>query len=165
MDAGSAVGWRKGQSMSLFDEDLFLKGLEQRKATLGADYVQRNLDGADEFNRPFQEAMTAWCWGFGWGDGVIDAKTRSMMNLAMIGALGKMAEWELHCRGALRNGVSREEIRAIIHVVAIYCGRTAGTGNASASRARCWKKPGNSESGIPLRSWFILVLRAPVRQG
>jgi 4-carboxymuconolactone decarboxylase len=66
--------------------------------------------------------MTAWCWGFGWGDDAIDAKTRSMMNLAMIGALGKMHEWELHCRGAISNGVSVAEIRAIIHVVGIYCG-------------------------------------------
>ena len=66
--------------------------------------------------------MTAWCWGFGWGDEVIDAKTRSMMNLSMIGALGKMTEWELHCRGALANGVTRDELRAIIHVIGIYCG-------------------------------------------
>ena len=102
--------------MSTFDEDLFLKGLEQRRATLGEDYVQRSLDGADDFTRPFQEAMTAWCWGFGWGDEAIDARTRSMINLAMIGALGKMTEWELHCRGALTNGVTKEEIRAIIHV-------------------------------------------------
>jgi alkylhydroperoxidase/carboxymuconolactone decarboxylase family protein YurZ len=58
----------------------------------------------------------------GWGDDVIDAKTRSMMNLSMIGALGKMAEWETHCRGAINNGVSKEEIRAIIHVIGIYCG-------------------------------------------
>jgi Uncharacterized homolog of gamma-carboxymuconolactone decarboxylase subunit len=49
--------------------------------------------------------MTAWCWGFGWGDDAIDPKTRSLMNLAMIGALGKMHEWETHCRGALNNGV------------------------------------------------------------
>ena len=84
--------------------------------------MEKNLAAADDFTRPFQEAMTAWCWGFGWGDEVIDPKTRSMMNLAMIGALGKMHEWELHCRGALNNGVSKEEIRAIIHVVAIYCG-------------------------------------------
>ena len=76
--------------------------------------------------RPFQEAMTTWCWGFGWGDEVIDAKTRSMMNLAMIGALGKMNEWELHCRGAINNGCTVEEIRAIIHVVAIYCGVPQG---------------------------------------
>ena len=52
----------------------------------------------------------------------IDAKTRSMINLGMIGALGKMHEWEIHCRGAIRNGVSRDEIRSIIHVVGIYCG-------------------------------------------
>ena len=47
--------------MSSFDEDLFLKGLEQRKATLGADYVEKNLAASDDFTRPFQEAMTAWC--------------------------------------------------------------------------------------------------------
>ena len=104
------------------DKDLFERGIQARKATLGAQYVQNNLDAADEFNRPFQEAMTEWCWGFGWCDETIDPKTRSMMNLAMIGALGKMHEWEIHCRGALRNGVSMEEIRAIVHVIAIYCG-------------------------------------------
>ena len=104
------------------DEAMFLKGLEQRKATLGADYVEKNMGAADDFNRPFQQAMTAWCWGFGWGDDVIDAKTRSMMNLSMIGALGKMTEWEIHCRAALTNGVTKEEIRAIIHVIGIYCG-------------------------------------------
>ena len=64
--------------------------------------------------------------GFGWGDDVIDAKTRSMMNLSMIGALGKMHEWELHCQGAINNGVTPEEIRAIIHVIAIYCGVPQG---------------------------------------
>ena len=104
------------------DDDLFDKGLAQRKATLGDEYVERTLNSADEFSRPFQEAMTAWCWGFGWGDDAIDAKSRSMMNLAMIGALGKMTEWELHCRGAINNGVTRDELRAIIHVIGIYCG-------------------------------------------
>ena len=108
--------------MSVFDEDLFLTGLEQRKATLGAEYVEKNLATADDFTRPFQEAMTAWCWGFGWGDDVIEPKIRSMMNLTMIGALGKMTEWEIHLKGAIRNGVSKEEVRAIIHVVGIYCG-------------------------------------------
>ena len=103
-------------------DDFFNKGLAKRKATLGADYVEKNLAAADDFTRPFQEAMTAWCWGFGWGDETLDAKTRSMLNLALIGGLGKMHEWELHCRGALGNGVSKEEIRAIIHVVAIYAG-------------------------------------------
>lgn len=100
----------------------FDTGLAKRKETLGSEYVEQNLATADEFTRPFQEAMTAWCWGFGWGDETIDLKTRSMINLAMIGALGKMNEWEVHCRGAVRNGVSVDEIRAIIHVVGIYCG-------------------------------------------
>ena len=76
--------------MSIFTEDLFEKGIKQRVSTVGEDYVKKNLEEADEFSRPFQEAMTAWCWGFGWGDEAIDAKTRSMMNLSMIGALGKM---------------------------------------------------------------------------
>ncbi|MBL6622526.1 MAG: carboxymuconolactone decarboxylase family protein [Alphaproteobacteria bacterium] len=107
-------------------ESYFDKGLAQRKATLGAEYVDGVLENADSFSKPFQEAMTAWCWGFGWGDEAIPAKTRSMMNLAMIGALGKMHEWEIHCRGALKNGVSAEEIRAIIHVVGIYCGVPQG---------------------------------------
>ena len=98
------------------------KGLEKRKATLGKEYVEKNLEQADDFTLPFQKAMTEWCWGFGWGDDVIDMKTRSMMNLSMIGALGKMQEWEIHCRGAITNGVSKEEIRAIIHVIGIYCG-------------------------------------------
>lgn len=104
------------------DNSLFETGLEKRRETLGRDYVDRNLAQADAFTRPFQDAMTAWCWGFGWGDETIDAKTRSMMNLAMLGALGKMHEWETHCRGAIGNGVSVNEIRAIIHVVGIYCG-------------------------------------------
>ena len=108
--------------MSVFDEDLFEVGLAKRKATLGAAYVEQSLANADEFTRPFQEAMTAWCWGFGWSDEVINAKTRSMMNLAMLGAMGRIHEWELHCKGALNNGVSKEEIRAIIHCVGIYSG-------------------------------------------
>ena len=108
--------------MSIFTEDLFEKGIKQRVSTVGEDYVKKNLEEADEFSRPFQEAMTAWCWGFGWGDEVIDAKARSMMNLSMIGALGKMTEWETHFRGAIKNGVSKNELRAIIHVIGIYCG-------------------------------------------
>ena len=62
------------------DEKMFEKGLAKRKATLGDEYVEGVMENADDFARPFQEAMTAWCWGFGWGDEVIDEKTRSMMK-------------------------------------------------------------------------------------
>ena len=65
--------------MGIFDEELFLKGLEKRKQTLGTEYVENNMAKADEFTRPFQEAMTAWCWGFGWGDEVIDPIVRRLM--------------------------------------------------------------------------------------
>lgn len=108
------------------DKQRFELGLTQRKATLGEDYVNKNMQAADDFNRPFQEAMTEWCWGFGWGDAAIDVKTRSLMNLTMIAALGKMHEWELHLNGAINNGCSVEEIRAAIHAIAIYCGVPQG---------------------------------------
>jgi len=108
------------------DDDYLQKGLAERKATLGEEYVDQVFANADDFSRPFQEAMTAWCWGFGWGDDVIDAKTRSMMNLTMIAALNRMEEFELHFRGAIKNGVSKDELRAILHVIAIYCGVPAG---------------------------------------
>ena len=108
------------------DEERFKTGLARRKATLGDAYVAKSLDAADDFTRPFQEMMTEWCWGFGWGDDAIDAKTRSLMNLSMLGALGRLHEWETHCRGALTNGCTVEEIRAACHIVAIYCGVPMG---------------------------------------
>ncbi len=108
------------------DRERFDKGLTKRKAVLGDDYVDKTLAAADDFNRPFQEMLTEYCWGFAWGDETLDPKTRSMLNLAMIAALNRMHEWELHLRGAIRNGVSKEEIQAILHQVAIYCGVPVG---------------------------------------
>ncbi|MGD1925345.1 MAG: carboxymuconolactone decarboxylase family protein [Paracoccaceae bacterium] len=108
------------------DNDMLAKGLEQRKGTLGAEYVDKVFENADDFNRPFQEAMTAWCWGFGWGDDTLDPKTRSLMNLTMIAALNRMEEFELHFRGAIKNGCTKDELRAALHVISIYCGVPAG---------------------------------------
>ena len=108
------------------DKELFEKGLDRRKSTLGAEYVEKSLAQADSFSRPFQEQMTQWCWGFGWADETLDVKTRSMLNLSMIAALNRMHEWELHLKGALTNGVTLQEIRSIIHVIAIYAGVPAG---------------------------------------
>ena len=108
------------------DQERFAKGLAKRKATLGADYVEKTLSQADDFSRPFQEMMTEYCWGFGWGDETLDARTRSMLNLTMIAALNRMHEWELHLNGAIGNGVTRDEIRAVLHQISIYCGVPAG---------------------------------------
>ena len=104
------------------DATLFETGMEKRKKDLGKDYTENVMANTDDLNDTFQKAMTEWCWGFGWGDETINMKTRSMMNLTMIAALGKMHEWELHCNGALKNGVTKEEIRSILHVIGIYCG-------------------------------------------
>ena len=78
------------------DDKLFDKGLEKRCETLGQEYVERNLSAADSLTRPFQEAMTAWCWGFGWGGETIDAKTRSMMKLAMLVDLQMLPHNQMH---------------------------------------------------------------------
>jgi len=106
--------------------ELFEKGLAKRKQVLGADYVEKSLAGADDFSRQFQTYLTEYCWGFGWGDETLPPKTRSMLNLTMIAALNRMHEWELHLKGALRNGVTKEEIRSILHHIAIYCGAPTG---------------------------------------
>ena len=102
-------------------KNFFLKGFAQPKAALSADYGKKNLF-ADDFTCPFQEAMAARCLGSDWGGDVIDAKTLSTMNPQMIGAFGKMHQREIHCCGAINNGVSQDEIRAIIHVIGIFFG-------------------------------------------
>ena len=107
------------------DEERFDKGLAVRRRVLGAEHVDRMLAAADDFTRPFQEMLTEYCWGFGWGDERLDAKTRSLMNLTMIAALNRMHEWELHLNGAINNGVSKGEIQAAIHQIGIYCGAPA----------------------------------------
>ena len=108
------------------DKERFDKGLAARKAVLGADYVERALASADDFNQEFQELLTEYCWGTCWGDETLGYRERSLLNLSMIAALNRMHEWELHLRGALRNGLSRDEIRAVLLQIAIYCGMPTG---------------------------------------
>ncbi|HEX3181468.1 MAG TPA: carboxymuconolactone decarboxylase family protein [Beijerinckiaceae bacterium] len=106
--------------------DRFNKGLEVRRAVLGADYVDGSLAKADDFMMAFQEITTEWCWGYAWTRPGLERKTRSMLNLAMLTALGKPAELKLHVKGALANGVSVEEIKEILLHAAVYCGIPAG---------------------------------------
>ena len=108
------------------DEALYAKGLDRRKATLGAEYVDRSLTSAPDFSKEFQSFITEYCWGAGWGDDTLPPKTRSMLNIVMIAALNRMHEWELHFRGALTNGVSIEELKAMITHITIYCGVPVG---------------------------------------
>ena len=108
------------------DKATFDKGLEIRKAVLGKEYVEKSIAMVDDFNKPMQELVTEYCWGAVWGRDGLDKKTRSMLNLAMIAALNRPHELKLHVGGALRNGVTREEIREVFLQVAIYCGVPAG---------------------------------------
>ncbi len=108
------------------DKERFDRGLAERKAVLGADNVERSLAQADDFNREFQELVTEFAWGLCWGDDTLDRRQRSMLNLGMLAALGRMHEFELHFRGAIANGLSRDELKAILTQISAYCGLPAG---------------------------------------
>ncbi|MEG4641594.1 carboxymuconolactone decarboxylase family protein [Paracoccus sp. APAP_BH8] len=108
------------------DQELFDKGLPIRREVLGADYVDSSMQKADDFMMSFQRATTAWAWGWAWGDPTLDRKMRSLLNLAMLTALGRTPEIKLHVRGALNNGVTVDEIRATLLHATAYCGIPAG---------------------------------------
>jgi 4-carboxymuconolactone decarboxylase len=108
------------------DDALFQKGMPIRREVLGAEYVDASMARADEFMMSFQRATTAWAWGWAWGDGTLDRKTRSLMNLAMLTALNRAPEIKLHVKGALNNGVTVEEIKAALLHATAYCGIPAG---------------------------------------
>jgi 4-carboxymuconolactone decarboxylase len=103
-------------------KEVLERGLEIRKAVLGREFVEKSYDSADDFNRPLQDLVTEYCWGAVWGREELPRKTRSMLNLAMLSALNRPHELRMHIRGALTNGVTREEIREVLLQVAIYCG-------------------------------------------
>jgi len=108
------------------DKKLMDAGLSVRRAVLGDEYVDRSMKSADAFNRPFQEVVSEYCWGLCWTDETLSRRERSILNLGMIAALGKMQEFELHLRGALNNGLTEDEIRAVLMQIAVYCGIPVG---------------------------------------
>lgn len=101
-------------------------GLKIRKEVLGKEYVEKALSDADEFNHDFQNIVTEYCWGGTWGRGILSKKQRSLNNLCMLSALGRMHEFKLHFRGALRNGCSLDELRETLIQISVYCGIPAG---------------------------------------
>ena len=104
------------------NDELFERGLEIRRSVLGAEFVDKAIASADDFNMPMQRLVTEYCWGAVWGRDELPKKTRSMLNLAMLCALNRPHELKLHVAGALCNGVSKIEIREVLLQVAIYCG-------------------------------------------
>ena len=116
------------------DKATFDKGLAIRRAVLGDEYVDNAMKTADDFNTPMQELTTEYCWGYVWGRDGLDRRTRSLLNLAMISVLNRPHELKIHIAGALRNGVTREEIREVFMQVAIYAGVPAGVDSFRAAR-------------------------------
>lgn len=106
--------------------ELFERGLEIRRAVLGADYVDNSIANADDFMMEFQKITTEWCWGYAWSRPGLERKTRSLINIAMITALNRMHEVKMHVRGALRNGATEKEILEVLIQVSVYCGIPAG---------------------------------------
>jgi 3-oxoadipate enol-lactonase/4-carboxymuconolactone decarboxylase len=111
-----------GVPVSQTGRSAFAAGLANRKAILGVEHVERSLDGAGAFGAPWQDFITRNAWGEIWGDETLPAKTRSLVTLAMMVTLGREDEFKLHIRPALRNGVSLDELRALLIQTAIYAG-------------------------------------------
>lgn len=110
------------------NKELFDKGLKIRREVVGDSYVDASLSGADDFSMPMQELVTEFCWGEVWSRPGLDRRSRSILNLGMISALNRPEELAAHVRGAIKNGVSKEEIRECFLQVAVYVGMPAGLG-------------------------------------
>ncbi len=106
----------------LSSQEIYDKGLATRTAVLGADYVQGAMNRATDFTRPLQELVIRNAWGNTWQRDGIDLKTRSIVTVSMLVALGKMHELKIHVRGALNNGVTQEELQEIFMHASVYCG-------------------------------------------
>lgn len=104
------------------NQALFDQGLATRREVLGAEYVDASIKNATDFNIDMQELVTQYCWGDVWNRPGLERKTRSFLNLAMITALNRPHELKLHVRGAINNGLTKEEIKEVFLQAAIYCG-------------------------------------------
>lgn len=104
------------------NQEAFEKGLKTRREVLGAEYVDNAIKNADAFNMPMQELVTEYCWNGIWNRPGLDRRTRSIINLSMITALNRPHELKLHVRGAINNGLSKEDIQEVFLQAAIYCG-------------------------------------------
>jgi len=100
----------------------FDAGLKTRREVLGAKWVDQAMAGVDDFNREFTDLLNTYCWNDIWNRPGLSRKHRSVLNLGMLCALGKEHELKLHIRGALTNGLTKDEIKEVFLQVAIYCG-------------------------------------------
>src|SRR3977135_2440040 len=108
------------------DQKTYDVGMKMRRQVAGNEYVDKAMANVDDFNRDFQRIVTQYCWGEGWGDDTLPPRERSILNLGMIASRGRMEEFQTHVRGALNNGMTPNEIRAVLIQIAVYCGIPCG---------------------------------------
>jgi 4-carboxymuconolactone decarboxylase len=101
---------------------IYEAGLEIRREVVGNSYVERSLAEIDDFTGPLQDLVTRYCWGEIWSRPGLSRRDRSVINIAMLSALNRPHELKLHIRGALNNGLTKDEIREILLQIGIYCG-------------------------------------------
>jgi len=108
------------------NNELFEKGLETRKQVLGAEYVDSNLAGSDDFMMTFQRAVTELAWGYAWSRPGLDQKTRSILTLGILAGLGRFQELGIYTKAAVASGVTVDEIKEALVQITVYCGTPAG---------------------------------------
>ncbi len=104
------------------NDKLSRDGLAVRREVLGVEHVERALGAATDFDRDFQEHITAHAWGAVWARPGLDRRTRSLLTIAMLATLGHEAELALHVRATRRTGVTEEEVKEVLLQVAVYAG-------------------------------------------
>jgi 4-carboxymuconolactone decarboxylase len=120
--APSAASTFKHEENSVMTSEAYEAGLAVRKQVLGSEYVDTSINNADNFTKKLQDFVTEHAWGTVWQDETIDKKTRSMINVALLAGLPRHEELRLHLRGALNNGVSKDEIASILLHIGVYAG-------------------------------------------
>ncbi|MGB0626123.1 MAG: carboxymuconolactone decarboxylase family protein [Alphaproteobacteria bacterium] len=111
----------------MIDKKLYEKGAKIRREVMGDERVDASMANLDDFNRDFMEQfITEMGWGAVWGRDGLTRQQRSLLNLGMLAALGRMNEFEGHFRGAINNGLTREELREALLQITMYCGAPAG---------------------------------------
>ena len=108
------------------NDDLFSIGLDVRRDVLGAGYVDDGLAASDDFMMGFQEAVTSLAWGYSWSRPGLDRRTKLILTLGILAGLGRHEELGIYAQGAVRNGITVDEIKEVLVHVTAYCGTPAG---------------------------------------
>ncbi len=108
------------------DDQAYRDGMDIRRRMFGPEGAEKRVEAASDFNRPFEDLVTEYCFGRTWTRELIDPKTRSMLTIAILAVLAKPNQLKTHVRGAIANGATPEEIREVLMHVGIYGGIPAG---------------------------------------